>query len=98
MEIVVSGKQSGKTYNLIKACAEKGGYIVCLDHKQAYSIAERAREMGLDIPFPLTADEFLAGAYHPPGVQRLFIDNADMLLQSMASVPIEIITMTDSLA
>ena len=95
VEIILSPRKSGKTAKLIEQCAEKGGYIVCFDHDEAYRIAQRAREMGLFIPFPLTSVEFFERSYFGRNIKQFYIDNADIILQGLTSVPIATITLTD---
>ena len=93
-EIIVRGRQGGKTTELIRRAAETYGYIVCTDRRRARQIAEHAREMGLDIPFPLTADEWQKRAYHPPGVRGLLFDDLDRIIQGMTAVPVLAATWT----
>jgi len=89
MKIVVSSRGMGKTTLCILESAASGAHIVCANHAEAYRIAEQAKEMGKEIPFPLTYDEFIRGEYSGKGVRGLLIDNADRLLQYMAKVPIQ---------
>jgi hypothetical protein len=93
-EIIVRSRQGGKTTELIRRAAESGGYIVCTDQRRAWQIAEHAREMGLNIPFPLTASEWQKRSYHPPGVRGLLFDDLDRIIQSMTAVPVLAATWT----
>jgi hypothetical protein len=95
MELIIRGRGQGKTTELIKRCAEEGGYIVVQNQPEAYHISSLARDLGYNIPFPLTAHEFLTGAYYGAGVKKLWIDNADIILQRISTVPIEAITLTE---
>lgn len=96
MKIICKPRRAGKTIELIKIAAEKQSYIVCLHRKECVRIADLARELGLKIQFPLTADEFIRKNYHACGIKGGFlIDNADMLLQSMTRVPIHAISVTE---
>ncbi len=94
MNIIMRPRNAGKTTELIKLSAQNGGYIVCNSHNEAWQIHELSRQMGLEIPFPLTYSEFLHGYYHPQGVKNLLIDNADYLINSLSKSPIEAITLT----
>lgn len=85
----VSGaRQSGRTTAMIREAAEAFAYIVVPDHRQARFVADLAREMGVDIPFPLTWNEFVSGQYNRAGVRGFVIDNLDQCLQGMTRVPI----------
>ena len=55
--IIIGGRGSGRTTELIRMSAENNIYIVCLDRRRALNIAAMAREMGLIIPFPITVEE-----------------------------------------
>lgn len=94
MRIIVGAAASGKTTDLIRISAETGYYIVTYSHEAAYKTAQMARGMGLDIPFPLSFGEFLRKEYFAKGVKGFLIDNVDMLLESLTSVPIGAITLT----
>ena len=93
-EIIVRSRQGGKTTELIRRAAESGGYIVCTDQRRARQIAEQARELGLNIPFPLTAGEWQRRQYHPPGVKGLLFDDLDMIIQGLSSAPVLAATWT----
>lgn len=87
--IIIRGRQGGKTTEMIRLAAEHQSYIVCPDRIRARQIWERAKDMGLTIPFPLTADEWQKHAYHPPGVRGLLFDDLDQIIQKMSgTVPV----------
>lgn len=93
MRVICSGRKTSRTTQLIEMCAEAESlgeisYIVCHNHQTAYHIAERAREMGLSIRFPLSFEEFKKGLYNEQIIKNFYIDNADYLLQNMTQVPI----------
>ena len=94
MKIIYGDRHSGKTTELINMAHKRGGYIVCLNHNEAYRIAMVAREMGLNINFPLSYSEFLLKQYNRMGIIEFYIDNVEMLIQVMSKVPIEAITLS----
>lgn len=96
MKIEIGSRQSGKTVKAIKDCAENGGYIVCFSHEEAYRVANVASNLGYDIHFPITYIEFASGYYHAPGIKRFVIDNAELVLQAIAKVPIGMITISSN--
>ena len=87
MKIIVRGRQGGKTTEMIRLAAETHAYIVCTDQRRARQIAQQARDMGLSIPFPLTASEWQKHHYHPPGVRGIMFDDLDRIIQDLSAVP-----------
>jgi len=81
ISIKIGSRQSGKTTECIRRCADLGGYIVCHNHNEAIRISEQAKKMGLNIPFPITYSEFVNGEFYSSGVKSLHIDNADLLFE-----------------
>lgn len=53
MKINLGARGSGKTTELIKQSSAEWLYIACKDIKTVAIVANRARELNLDIPFPL---------------------------------------------
>lgn len=93
MKIIKGGRRSGKTTELIRMCAENGGYIVCRSYNAASMIQKQSKEMGLKIPYPLTYTELLHKSYYAKGVKKLYIDDADELLRILTrGVELEAIT------
>jgi ABC-type Mn2+/Zn2+ transport system ATPase subunit len=96
MKTIIGDRGSGKTTKLVKAAAETFGYIICSGHNECCRIADLAKKLNLDIPFPLTYHEFLKGAYYNHGIKGgFYIDNADELLRMIATVPIKLITVNN---
>lgn len=96
MKKIYREPRTGKTTELIEMCSNFGGYIVCIDKIRAEQTAKMAHDMGFNIPYPITFDEFLSGKYHADGVDQFYIDNADQLLKKLAKgVWIEAIVMDD---
>ena len=96
MEVIYRSRGQGKTTDLIKMSAEKGYYLVCSTMSRVKWTANHARELGLDIPFPLTFDEFIQREYYGKGIKGFVIDDADQLLQYMSSVPVFAVALNDS--
>ena len=93
MKIICGERRSGKSTELIKRCANEGGYIVCFDRRTAYQLVQAAKDMELNIPLPITYDEFKKGQYYAPGIPMFHIDDVDMFLQSLTPVKIATITL-----
>ena len=82
---IIRGRQQGKTTELIKQCAEHGGYIVVQDQPEAYQLASLARSLNLNIPFPITYHDLVFGNLHAPGIRTVWIENADRFMEWCAS-------------
>lgn len=96
MRIIKGPRQSGKTTELIKLAAEHNAYIVVPSYEAAEAVAKKAREMGLDIPFPTMYSTFMRGEFYARGIRAFIIDNVDALVQYMAGrVPVIAISMTE---
>lgn len=93
MKIISKGRRNGKTTELIRMCAERGGYIVCRSNNAALMIKRQSKEMGLKIPYPITYAELLHKNYYAKGVKKLYIDDANELLRTLTrGVEVEAIT------
>lgn len=99
MNIVIGERCSGKTTRLIERSAKEGRNILVANKAMARCIADQAKEMGLDIPFPVTLDEYLRGNKFQGSSIRLdglLIDDLDMVLNRMfRGIPIREVTLTD---
>lgn len=84
-EIIYKKPREGKTTELIKRCAENGGYIVCATSMRVRHTYEMAKDLGYKIPYPLTFDELLEKRYYPQGVKKVYIDDAMELIQKNAN-------------
>jgi hypothetical protein len=94
MEKIIEPRKSGKTTLLINKSAASGDYIVCEDNKNAIIIKRRALDMGLNIPCPITYEEFINKRYFGKNIKGFLIDNADYFLQYLSHIPIHAITMS----
>lgn len=99
MNIIIGKRCSGKTTELIKESAEKQIYILVGTNAMARCVFDMAKEMGLNIPFPVTVYEYFRGAkFRGSSIRRdgLLIDDADVVFQQIfAGIPIREITITD---
>jgi hypothetical protein len=94
VEIYAKPRQGGKTTDLIRLAADGFLYIVCVNHAEAYRIAEQAREMGFDIPFPMTWNEFVHDPPQGRQIKGFVIDNLDLCIQMMVPEPIRAVSLT----
>lgn len=95
-EVIFKKPAQGKTTELIKRCAENGGYIVSADTMRARYTFEMARNLGYNIPYPLTFHELLEKQYYIKGVKKIYIDDAMELIQRIAKgLEIEAVAIDD---
>lgn len=93
MRVINRPRAGGKTHEIIKLCAEKGGYIVCFNRQEANRVFHVAKNMGLKVPLPITFREFIERKYHAPGITQFLIDNLDICIQEISPVLVEAISM-----
>ena len=86
MQMIMGGRRSGKTAELIKRSAESGIYIMVSSRARASQIADQARSMGLDIPFPVTLEEYYKSrGFAGSSIRRdgVYIDDVEAVLRRM---------------
>ncbi len=93
MEKIIMQRGYGKTTQLIKNSAKTGDYIVCHGLDEANRIQKEAKQMGLDIPLPITYREFIEKRYSGRNISGFLIDNIEMFIQSLSDVQVNAITM-----
>lgn len=95
-KIIVSGRGAGKTEKVIRESYEKGLIIVCQNQTEAHNIFEQAKKLGLNIPEPLSVNLFKNNKFFDPKIFRegVIVENADVILESLLSVPVETITLS----
>lgn len=95
MKIIHVPRGEGKTETLIDIAYKRRGYIVCMSHEEAERVFHRAKELKKPVRFPITFDEFLAGAFYGRGVQEFYVDNADYLIQQIGrGTPVHVMTIS----
>jgi hypothetical protein len=95
VKVVAQPRQSGKTAELIRESAERFVYIVCFDRREADRVWRTSLQMKLDIPNPITWEDFLEKRYHAPGIRGFLFDNLDaMILRMAGGIPIHTVTLT----
>lgn len=97
MKKIIKPRGSGKTAELIKMSHDTWTYILTADRKRADWLANFAwNELKIDIPNPVSLEEFLNGGRGLGFCKNVLIDDADDLLQMlMGKINILAITMTE---
>lgn len=94
VEVIAKDRQRGKTTELIELAARDWLYIVVPNHALVSYTQDLARKMGLDIPQPITWEEFVRDRYYRHGIKGFVIDNLDLCIQQMTRVPIKAVSLT----
>lgn len=93
-EIVIGGRQTGRTTRMIKKAAENNIYIVVANSVRAKIVNEMARSMGLSIPYPVTVWELkqknLIGRRY---IREVYIDDADAVLEEFIGIHVSYINL-----
>ena len=79
MEIYISGRQFGKTTMLIKESARTGATIAVATYEMARHVVFRARQLGLDIPQPVTYAQIFH-SFREGEKTRYLVDELQMML------------------
>lgn len=80
-KLILGDRQSGKTTELIKESARTGAYIVVSRMNEAHYVFRFAKELGLNIPFPLTVAEVICESPSSYIFQKgILIDNLERIL------------------
>ena len=98
MQLIIGGRRSGKTAELIKRSAESGTYILVSSRAMASQIFDQARAMGYAIPFPVTLEEYYrSNGFAGSSIRRdgVYIDNVEDVLRRMFyDIEIKVFTCT----
>lgn len=78
--MMIGGRRGcGKTTSLIKRASEENLYIVCASKQRAKYVVDKARTMGLDIPFPITVSELPLHGY----IKEVLVDDSEDVLSAL---------------
>lgn len=77
--IIGGGRKVGKTTELIKKAHEEQLYILCPNRQMAEYIFKRAKEIGLDIPYPITIEDLPLKS----NVEEVLVDEAENVLSQL---------------
>ena len=84
MKVIYKGRGEGKTTKLIEESAQTGIYILCANRSAAQNIFNQAHDLNLNIPFPVTVEEyFRTHGFRGSFIREVLIDDADLVLQTV---------------
>ena len=96
-DIIIGSRGSGKTTELFKRSADEHLYILTGTKGQAQCLFAQAREMGYNIPFPVSWEEFVRGDLDGTSIQEdgvLIDEAAHVLSRALRGIPIKAATWT----
>lgn len=98
-DIIVGSRGSGKSTELLKKSADENVYILTGNRSQAQDLVNKARELGLTIPFPVTWEDYVKGRLQGTYIQKdgVLIDEASHILsRALQGIPVKAVTWTKS--
>ena len=85
MNLIISGRQTGKTKKLIEACSnDRYSLIVCPTRAMCECTFHMAKEMGMYIPMPITFGEFANRQFCGKHIENFYFDELQMSLEMIA--------------
>lgn len=79
-KVIGGGRKCGKTTELIKKASKEGLYILCPNKNMARIIFKQAKDMGLNIPHPITVEDLPLRSVH---IDEVLIDEVEIVLQKL---------------
>lgn len=98
-KVILQDRGTGKTTRAIQESAKTGRYILVPRESMAHHVFQKSKEMGLEIPFPIT----LADIHRRDSISNvianhgIIIDEGLMVLKKLLNIPIHMITMSDEM-
>lgn len=87
MGAIIGGKRlCGKTTDLIKRSNKEWLYIVVANNQRADNIVRLARDMEIEIPYPITCNELPLSPRSK--IKGVLIDEIEMVLEQLVRRPI----------
>lgn len=94
MKKIIKGSGEGKTKELIQLSHDTNTYILVTDRSRQREVFKFAHDLGIDILFPVTVEDYLKTKFRGSFINHILIDDADEVLKVVFSnVEIDAITM-----
>ncbi|PFY95272.1 hypothetical protein COL57_22810 [Bacillus wiedmannii] len=78
--MMIGGRRNcGKTTTLIKEASARNLYIVCASKERVKYVSDLARDLGLDIPFPISVSELPLHGY----MKEVLVDDVEDVLSAL---------------
>jgi hypothetical protein len=96
MNAIIGNRGSGKTTALIKLSSKHQLYILVLNRERQKQLFQQAHDLGYQIPYPITLDDFLADKLRGSHIREILIDDVDDILKHIfATVKINTVSLTN---
>ena len=96
MRIEVRARQSGKTNDMLLRAHGTKNLIVCMGLAEVQRLKALILDLEVDVLTPITYGMLCERQFPAEEVEGIYIDNAELILQSMSRHPIKLITMSNS--
>ena len=83
MKIIIGGRQTGKTTQLIKEAADRDGFIVTWSRDRAAQIFKMADDLGVNIRYPISIHDLMRCGLRGSYITTLYIDDAERMLSQI---------------
>lgn len=93
MNIIMGKKGSGKTRELIRLSSKHQIYILVLNRARQKDLYQQAHDLGFQIPYPITLDDFMRDKLIGSHIKEILIDDLDDVLKNIF-YPIQINTVS----
>lgn len=93
MKVVSLPRGAGKTSAAIMESYKTGRYILVMNKMQARMVFDRAQQLGLNIPFPITLHECRNS--QGLNIEEVIVDEAGMVLETLLDKKVSMVTITE---
>ena len=96
MNAIIGKRGSGKTTALIKLSSKHQLYILVLNRERQKQLFQQAHDLGYQIPYPITLDDYLRDKLRGSHIREILIDDVDDILKYIfATVKINTVSLTN---
>lgn len=96
MEKIILPRGEGKTTKLIQMSHDTWIYILVANESRQKYLASFAKELEIDIPYPVTLGNYMRTGFRNSSIKKILIDDADDVLRALfGDLEIIVITMRE---
>lgn len=85
-----TGRMTGKTTKIIQKAAAENLYIVCFSKDVARLIDRKAKELNVQIPYPISVGEL--PLHQNANIEGVLVDDAEIVLSKLIGKPVKAMT------
>lgn len=96
MKVIARGRGQGKTTELVLESARTGRYILVYNRGLIKNLLDRAEQLGVSIPYPVTVEEIRQGKFYGSSLRRdgIIVDDAEIVLERLLRIPLTMISVS----